>query len=438
MSLITGISSYYKLDGNGNDSTGTYNSTGSSGVTYSNANGKINQGAGFSGSGSYIDVANQNIALNSFSISLWMKFASNAAVTIFDSGWFSASPNSFFMNVNAVTVGKISPGVRQSGTVTQPTSNASVNDGNWHHIVITSDGSNLNIYIDGSLDKSAAWTGSNTTNYSYTWGNIIQHSDTYSGDLDEIGVWTRALSSSEVSALYNGGLGLSYPFPVSENISLTMMNASSRLITCARTYIATRSAAVSIMNSVSRSITLIYFLKIALNPPIITIRQASSPYGLLTALNYTKLTGAGSAIPILNNESSDILKFRIYNNYNLAVNIADAINVTVNVWDGATHTASMAVASYAWLHIQQTGWGEGSSQPGAFTALLGQDTRIGGYNDYMFGYSSAGTAGASDIRAGGLFTGCGFLEGQTYINPSVGSTGMLNNFVISVKYEYII
>jgi hypothetical protein len=32
------------------------------------------------------------------------------------------------------------------------------------------------------------------------------------GQIDEVGIWSRALSSTEVTKLYNGGAGLQYPF----------------------------------------------------------------------------------------------------------------------------------------------------------------------------------------------------------------------------------
>ena len=38
--------------------------------------------------------------------------------------------------------------------------------------------------------------------------------DWYGGKKDEIGFWTRALSTQELSQLYNGGSGLAYPLTV--------------------------------------------------------------------------------------------------------------------------------------------------------------------------------------------------------------------------------
>ena len=60
MALRDNIVAYYKLDGNSNDSVGTNNGTDTA-ITYSVANGKINQGAGYNGSTSKITISNTSV-----------------------------------------------------------------------------------------------------------------------------------------------------------------------------------------------------------------------------------------------------------------------------------------------------------------------------------------------------------------------------------------
>jgi hypothetical protein len=43
----------------------------------------------------------------------------------------------------------------------------------------------------------------------------------FDGTIDEVGIWNRSLSSSEVSELYNGGSGASYPFPDVLTLNIT-------------------------------------------------------------------------------------------------------------------------------------------------------------------------------------------------------------------------
>ena len=58
-------------------------------------------------------------------------------------------------------------------------------------------------------------------NKNITIGDTADSSTYYFvGDLDEIGLWNRSLSASEISNLYNGGTGLSYPLSAGPNVSI--------------------------------------------------------------------------------------------------------------------------------------------------------------------------------------------------------------------------
>ena len=83
---------------------------------------------------------------------------------------------------------------------------------------MTYDGTNLRGYLDGSLVAGpAAESGSGGTcgepNYTSVGaihsGGYMQFMD---GEVDESSVWSRALSASEISQLYNSGYGVQYPF----------------------------------------------------------------------------------------------------------------------------------------------------------------------------------------------------------------------------------
>ena len=85
----------------------------------------------------------------------------------------------------------------------------------WTHICVTRDeSSNVNFYINGSLDGSFTESSYINTTYSIFGRPIDQSSGVlhYNGIVDETGIWNRALSQTEVTALYNGGAGRTYPF----------------------------------------------------------------------------------------------------------------------------------------------------------------------------------------------------------------------------------
>ena len=81
---------------------------------------------------------------------------------------------------------------------------------NWHFIVCTYDGSNIKLYVDGSYIGQTAASGNIVGPAGATYlGAYNKAGDHYlNGKIDEVSIWNSALSSNEVSALYNSGNGL--------------------------------------------------------------------------------------------------------------------------------------------------------------------------------------------------------------------------------------
>ena len=88
----------------------------------------------------------------------------------------------------------------------------------WIHTVLAWDGTTLNFYKNGStsgvskpVDSALSMTATART---LRVGAEVSALNVADGLIDEIGIWTVALSGSEVTELYNGGAGLPYPFTV--------------------------------------------------------------------------------------------------------------------------------------------------------------------------------------------------------------------------------
>ena len=108
-------------------------------------------------------------------------------------------------------------------------------DNNWHHLVLTYDGSTIVFYVDGSIvDSNSAWLG-NLANIDTFWGiggdeytSVATPPDaSFWGSIDETGVWSRALSEAEVTSLYNNGIGLPYTDFTVGTIIYTTLSAVS-------------------------------------------------------------------------------------------------------------------------------------------------------------------------------------------------------------------
>ncbi|WP_421750655.1 LamG-like jellyroll fold domain-containing protein [Croceimicrobium sp.] len=102
-----------------------------------------------------------------------------------------------------------------AGTVYTITANGILNQNSWNHFVLTFDGTTLSLYQDGALSTSIAASGTiTTTTEPLTLGFLTFPGNNFmfDGQLDDVGLWDRALSSAEVNTLYNAcGMDLSDP-----------------------------------------------------------------------------------------------------------------------------------------------------------------------------------------------------------------------------------
>jgi hypothetical protein len=89
-------------------------------------------------------------------------------------------------------------------------STSNVNDGNWHHIAATRDGStgSLKLYIDGSLQSSAtANTASLTASAQLAIGSLLTGGNNFNGEIDELRIWNTVRSASQIVNGYNHHIG---------------------------------------------------------------------------------------------------------------------------------------------------------------------------------------------------------------------------------------
>jgi len=203
MALSDNLIHYWKLDGNSSDSIGAQSGTDSN-ITYSTTNALIGQRAGFSsGSFSRIIMNGYTPTLTNFSLSLWFyvtstSFSQRLVGTRNGSGW------------EIITSGtKIDIyGNNGSNYFIETTNDVILN--NWNHIVITDNGTNL--YLNGTPTNGSIPVNANSNlTFGIYAGDLF--TGPFNGNQDEIGIWSRSLTSAEVTTLYNGGAGITTPFP---------------------------------------------------------------------------------------------------------------------------------------------------------------------------------------------------------------------------------
>jgi hypothetical protein len=215
--LYGGIS-YYKLDessGNATDSIGSYTLTNNGTMPYDSA--KINNGADCSStdylSATHIDPDNYNAGL---SYSFWIKFDTLGTVTRDVFYWNEASSwSGTFVRVISATDVRFRFGTGENLVGGETAYNPNFSTGTWYHIAATHTPTANRYYINGT-EVATKTTGTinlagNSTGLTIGQNNT-SGTNPLDGLIDEIGIWGRALTATEVSTLYNSGSGNQYPF----------------------------------------------------------------------------------------------------------------------------------------------------------------------------------------------------------------------------------
>lgn len=149
--------------------------------------------------------------LNQFSIAVWFKTNNtdpNVSFLVNKGGFGSEAPGE---NMNyglwITYLGHLQAGFEAKDSSNYfVTSKKPVNDNKWHYATVTYDGSLLKLFIDGVLDHSIntknAKPDSTGKNRIAIAANSLFKDKLYVGDVDEIRIWDRSLTTAEVYDAY--------------------------------------------------------------------------------------------------------------------------------------------------------------------------------------------------------------------------------------------
>ena len=161
-------------------------------------------------------LSTQNLQLSKFSVAAWFKTTTNYGdeAYIVNKGGHGTDSSGSNMNYGIwmSTSEKVQGGFETStGSDRMVTSTNSYNDGQWHHGVVTYDGSILRLYVDGvqvpatlSTSSIPETTGNNHPLKIGANSRIVDN--LFTGSIDEVGVWNRALTTTEITNLMNNGV----------------------------------------------------------------------------------------------------------------------------------------------------------------------------------------------------------------------------------------
>lgn len=143
-------------------------------------------------------------ALTSYSLSCWVRHTDTSTRCDFLSHWGPGPLNYHFMLISNLSGGKVDLYIANGVSV--GASNYTFSAGEWIHVVGTYDGSTIRLYINGKLDKSTSASPSIITSAT---GEVRIGASYDSGSLcrmDDVGIYNRVLSDSEISLLYRESL----------------------------------------------------------------------------------------------------------------------------------------------------------------------------------------------------------------------------------------
>ena len=212
-----GLLSWWPFNGNANDESGNNNNGTVNGAALTtDLNGVNNKAYSFNGSSDFIQTNLVGpIGNSSRSVSYWMNSSSNQQyMTVLGYGDNVTASKDFHIWHNWGCDGV---GINIINTATTYTY-GSLNN-NWKHFVFVFDNSistsiaNVKVYMNGVLlNNTCATVGSGNINTSgnvpITIGKLGVNSYYFNGKLDDIGIWSRALTQQEITDLYNGAFNL--------------------------------------------------------------------------------------------------------------------------------------------------------------------------------------------------------------------------------------
>jgi uncharacterized protein (TIGR02145 family) len=184
-----------------------------SGAVWTN-NGKFGKALGFNGSSSYVDVghnASLEMGTHDISISAWIKTNSTSDQAIIYKGGGDPTDEGYFFWYYP-TNGDLRFYLSDGATRIYPDSddNLNINDGNWHHVVVSVNRSGSVIFYKdgrsvGSFDISSSFVGTDITNSGVNLDIGWVPAMVFNGLIDEVKIYPFALTADEVKMEYNQG-----------------------------------------------------------------------------------------------------------------------------------------------------------------------------------------------------------------------------------------
>jgi hypothetical protein len=221
-----GLVGYWPFNGNANDESGNGNNGTVNGATLTtDRNGNAN--AAYDFDDNIITIGNNGqFELSEFTLSFWGLIPSGTVfgtlatgISNWDNGnlgyWIGASAGNPSIYFDGLAAG-----------------NSNILDDNWHMLSLTYSGGTATLYLDGILELSTS-VNYNPSSADVEFGNTTLYNERWNGKLDDIGIWDRALSATEVLDMFDNYTGLCQNLIANPATVFITPGDSVQLIACA-------------------------------------------------------------------------------------------------------------------------------------------------------------------------------------------------------------
>ena len=146
---------------------------------------------------------------DSVTIALWVKINSNGTTSSIVRKGATQTPA---YSLNRTSSNKFTFWVHLGSWVNSGYSLTSTTIGEWYHVAGVYDGSEIKVFVNGDLEASSSYSGPipTTTDNFYIGVDATTWVEYFNGSVEELSVWNRALTESQIQTVMNDSLSAAY------------------------------------------------------------------------------------------------------------------------------------------------------------------------------------------------------------------------------------
>lgn len=203
-----GLVAYWSFNGNANDESGNGNNGTVNGPTQTTDRfGNSNSAYNFDGINDYIMINNVvgNFGVSNFTISVWYNTQNLNQSHLINKRFNESCGNFWELRKEGFEISQDIACIEN----TSISNTQSIQLNNWYNVIISRNGNVLKYYIDGILSQTTTTSiiHNINNNNNLIIGAVIAPISgllqVHNGKIDDIGIWNRALTNSEIIQLYN-------------------------------------------------------------------------------------------------------------------------------------------------------------------------------------------------------------------------------------------